>query len=855
MAHSYYTYHNKLDLRYTEFSICRLCLLVMMLVLVYSSSFGQRLIYVDEKAFGFNDGSDWENAYVSLQDAIRSSSSNDEIWISEGTYQTGPAGDRFSNFDITHNLSIYGGFRGFEDSIDDREPGAITILSGEIGQSNLKSDNAYHILRVDNPNITFLLDGVSVQGAHGDFVGENDFELDEIGAVLIDNPIMSSMSITFRNVRFEHNYSNDLGGAVFIRDKSNSSTDIVFDGCSFHDNLAALDGSAVYAEFFSNQANLVFSRLSIDDIDPSGETYTAIQVLFRGNENRLLIEDSFFADNVTSKPDPIMAFGLFGETDFTLRSSTFVNNVFGQIMFVSSNSGDRPNTIVIEDVDILHNETFSSPLQILNTAFGQNRSDVFIDGLTIENNINGDTWILIDLHEINLVSFDNNTFIDNKGGPLFLNPIYSDLTINNLLVANNSFLDVDFTNQFVIKNFDNYDITFNNATFAYNDGVKGAAFRSFFNTNNGKISQLTFNNSIFFSNTEHDQNFNSELLVYSTYTDVHFNSCLLDATTCENTVYFENLGTVTCDANTLMDADPFFRSLDDYRLDYCSPAIDKGSNVLAEQILKDIADEERVIDGRVDMGAFESVPVTRDFGFTCSQGLLYSDWLPDFDDGATFEYIRDDFDYIVNEQGRYIITQTSGCIDTVTVDVRRLSGIDIRKITEAEEYVLGDTVVVDAINFLADEVNWHVFYNEELIPFSRDDTRISFTVRGSGDYRLLAVNQFGCLEFRDIEIPEFDLSSLLYIPNSVSPNGDGINDNWTVYTRYEGVVEIVSFSLYNRWGVRLYELSDVEFQEEYDLISMSTLDNMESGSDVLVYIMEIEVEGQSALIKGDLSLF
>lgn len=42
------------------------------------------VLFVDADAGGANNGSSWEDAYVTLQDALANASSDNEIWVAEG---------------------------------------------------------------------------------------------------------------------------------------------------------------------------------------------------------------------------------------------------------------------------------------------------------------------------------------------------------------------------------------------------------------------------------------------------------------------------------------------------------------------------------------------------------------------------------------------------------------------------------------------------------------------------------------------------------------------------------------------------------------------------------------------------
>ena len=76
-------------------------------------------------------------------------------------------------------------------------------------------------------------------------------------------------------------------------------------------------------------------------------------------------------------------------------------------------------------------------------------------------------------------------------------------------------------------------------------------------------------------------------------------------------------------------------------------------------------------------------------------------------------------------------------------------------------------------------------------------------------YYLSIENEFGCTTSTEITIKVDDACSnaQLEIPNIISPNGDGANDYFEI--RYEGVTEISSLRIYNRWGELVYHTQNI----------------------------------------------
>jgi len=122
------------------------------------------IIYVDRDAKGFNNGTSWRNAYVDLQNALQRSAAGcgSEIWVSEGIYKpTNIPDETNASFDLPEGLEIYGGFRGNENSREQRNWMKYnTVLSGIVGEQNC--DNVLTVVNAAD----VVIDGFLVRGAN-----------------------------------------------------------------------------------------------------------------------------------------------------------------------------------------------------------------------------------------------------------------------------------------------------------------------------------------------------------------------------------------------------------------------------------------------------------------------------------------------------------------------------------------------------------------------------------------------------------------------------------------------------------------------------------------------------------------
>jgi gliding motility-associated-like protein len=71
-------------------------------------------------------------------------------------------------------------------------------------------------------------------------------------------------------------------------------------------------------------------------------------------------------------------------------------------------------------------------------------------------------------------------------------------------------------------------------------------------------------------------------------------------------------------------------------------------------------------------------------------------------------------------------------------------------------------------------------------------------------YYLFVTDGFGCVAQDSVFVkPYFPL----WVPNTITPNNDGIND---VFRAYGDNIEGFSMKIFDRWGVKIFESTNIE---------------------------------------------
>ena len=141
----------------------------------------------------------------------------------------------------------------------------------------------------------------------------------------------------------------------------------------------------------------------------------------------------------------------------------------------------------------------------------------------------------------------------------------------------------------------------------------------------------------------------------------------------------------------------------------------------------------------------------------------------------------------VNNSGNYTLEMEnqSGCIQTASIDVKVRNEIEITKYSEKQIcHIAGERILLQA------EPGFRNYYWNGVKGLS------SFEVSQPGNYLLEVEDDFGCRAISTYKVTAF--CKEIIVPNTFTPNGDGVNDIWNV-----GGLEndrLAHVTVFNRYG-------------------------------------------------------
>ena len=168
---------------------------------------------------------------------------------------------------------------------------------------------------------------------------------------------------------------------------------------------------------------------------------------------------------------------------------------------------------------------------------------------------------------------------------------------------------------------------------------------------------------------------------------------------------------------------------------------------------------------------------------------------------------------------------------------------------EDETIQLGEEIELEAISN-----SNHVIFEWELLDTSLclDCTAFTDTPIFTQLYQVKATDTLTNCQAFDEKLVTVEKRRNVYIPNSFSPNGDGLNDVFTVATG-EDVATILSLKVFNRWGAQVYRQENIGPNELIGWEGKEGSRNAEIG----IYVFFAEVlfkDGFRQQYQGDITL-
>ncbi len=215
------------------------------------------------------------------------------------------------------------------------------------------------------------------------------------------------------------------------------------------------------------------------------------------------------------------------------------------------------------------------------------------------------------------------------------------------------------------------------------------------------------------------------------------------------------------------------------------------------------------------------------------------------------------------KEGRYQVQTktdtTCQLSDFYTYDIPVLSGTADIRVCPGETYTFAGEEYATSGNYTSTVQSKNgcdstISLNLNILTEVKEEVEAYFfdgDVFEMGPYRLysaterelLFTSSLGCDSIVELRLKEYPL----YIPNAFSPNGDGINDTFQLFTR-DNLMQVESLIIFDRWGNQLFQQTEGD-TFEWD----GGLARGQITAGVYMYLVELALyDGKRKVLSGDL---
>ncbi len=380
-------------------------------------------IYVSKDGDDNNDGTSWEKAVKNLTKASELSEVGGVIAI-KGDYELSKYSGGGS---ISKSVNIYGGFKGTEQTIEDREKGAKSKIIVSFYYSTGNGPPFSAALLAYGDNITLNIRDCSFEGVSGGSSGPVLGSMKASNKIVVESCDFKNLNkgaigqlasctaykIEVKKCSFTGN-SRYNGGAISYKVQSGQTGNLLVENCSFTNNSCVDSGGAIVCD--NSKVKIINCQFSKNKIGSSGKNGGAISM---ANSNSEILKCDF-TENKTEKG--------IGGAIYSFKSDTLIQNC----KFIE-NKSTAGGAVAIEGQK-------SGDSTVINSLFYSNEA-----GASSSFPVGGAIYVL---------GFDNGTeispssskvvnctFYDNKagntnGGALYVGVKSSSVVYNSIFYKN-----------------------------------------------------------------------------------------------------------------------------------------------------------------------------------------------------------------------------------------------------------------------------------------------------------------------------------------------------------------------------------------------------------------------------------
>ncbi|HMQ48611.1 MAG TPA: T9SS type A sorting domain-containing protein [Saprospiraceae bacterium] len=577
--------------------------------------------YVDADATGLQNGLAWTDAFIRLQDALAAAQWGDTIWVAQGVYTPAENDNRNLSFYLKSGVALYGGFNGTETNLQERNwHHQQTILSGNIGNPADSTDNSYNVVTALGVDSTARLDGFVITAGYALYPSQQtDYRNYGGGLVVLGTTFHPNSHPSIENCRFEKNIGF-YGGGLACKGIQSQRPSANIRHCIFENNKGTFRGGGLYIETLEVAGNTLNMEA---DTFRSNWAFAGGGGVYLYNVGGLTMQYCLIEGNSSISGAGVEYVSYFCIEQVRLEACVYKAN---------------------RDLDMNSPSSFEF-IRYANSLFNDCQLDFDIQKCRFEGHENPEiraSGINITTYRDDLIlNIESTDFIGNRGtnpsNALEIKTVYSGqalATISNCTFRNNResaslyvtgatgiedslilhvYNSIFYGNDgaaYIRSNQDGYiESHFQNCSFFENGSLPIFKSSAFLNTSNYNF--MYFDNCLFWETEAgvsgiSDIFFSNDVNIDSLSPQFRLNHCIISADDCESADH-----KIACGESNWFQLYPEFLDTlaGDLRLSACSPALNIGNNELwVDQVSPlDLAGNDRILDGQVDLGAYERV--------------------------------------------------------------------------------------------------------------------------------------------------------------------------------------------------------------------------------------------------------